>query len=172
MVSVVVPDGVDANQTFTVDFDGRCFDVKLPEGLNAGDLLEVSLPLGTASDDDALYAVGSRVKCCRSNGSWLEATVVEHDSTSGTYTVRCEPGGALKYFVEENDLAPPTFTPTPCGEHYEGRKVQVRGADGRWEEALVRAYDAASRSYAVEPLGAGGVRTGVQLSEIRLRQRL
>ena len=124
------------------------------------------------------HAIGASVRVARSNGSWSDAIIVDYDATGEAYTVRVQPGGALKYLVEESELAAPSYQPRALGAHYEGRRVQVRGlsAGGGYEEALIRDYDAAEQTYVVEVLvassGCGDLRRGVRGDQVRLRERV
>ncbi len=195
---VTVPTGISAGDTFLVEApDSRFFSVECPIGNGEGDDIDIELPCTGAVDNNsaraaapaaattAPHAIGQRVKVLRTNGSWTPATIVDADECSGTFTVRLDQGGALKYFVEASDLAEMDYTPKSAGEHYEGRRVQVcvegndkplRGESWpMWEDAVIRRYDAQTRTYTCEldRGGAeGGTRHGLRATDIRVRQRV
>ena len=99
--------------------------------------------------------------------------MVDHDNFSGTYTVRLEQG-ALKYMVEESEMAELDHAPAAIGVHYEGRRVQVRasGSAPTWEEAIVRAFEAPTRTYVVEMVRTSRLRHGVRHDHMRIRTSL
>lgn len=203
VLCVTVPAGVGAGQTFQVEsLEHGLLDVVCPDGVAEGDMIDLELPSASGKlcafadplQKETSMHVGSRCKVLRTSGSWTPATIVEHDECSDTFTLQLDSGGALKHCVESSDLAELDYTPDRCGEHYEGRCVQVRayGAldpcetpgygrlpskipHGQWEPAVVRAYDARTRTYTCElDRGGsnGGVRRGVLARDIRVRQRV
>jgi hypothetical protein len=217
-IEVRVPEGVRAGDVFYCEVDGfdHTFEVALPEGVEPGATIHLQIVPGETDGGGAAVAsattgastaaggaargsagrpavpthpIGARVRVARTNGSWSDASVVGYDELSETYTVQVG-GGALKYMVEESELAPPSYAPRTVGEHFEGRRVQVLlsatteggGVGGRpqrtsatsqhggggargsgWEEAFVRAFDEETRTYTVEPLRGGGEATGGDL---------
>ena len=199
---VLVPQGVAAGDVFIVQSAYGDFEVECPQEMGAGDELLVDLPdepTATAHPPHALPLqpdaaaatpcasatqpeLTSRIpgdprrrrcKVLRSNGSWSPAVVVDHDDLSGTYTVQLEQG-ALKHMVEEGEMAELDHTPTTVGAHYEGRRVQIRasGNASAWEEAIVRAFEAPTRTYVVEMVRTSQLRHGVRRDDIRIRTSL
>ena len=117
------------------------------------------------------YKLGEKVQVQRTSGDWSPASVKEYDELSDTYTVELLVTKQLKYMVSENELQPLEFRAQQCGEHFQGRRVQVPfvGAMSR-DEVMgeVRAYDEATDTYTVA-MDSGVTKTGLLADEIKVR---
>ena len=111
-VAVIIPDGVIAGDTLTVEAAwGGKFDVVVPEGLFEGDTLEVDLPVEAAAND----------------GDFCEPTAQARD---GAYQSEfCEPTAE----AWDGGAAP------AGGTYHVGEKVKVQRSNGAWSPAEVSA---------------------------------
>ena len=189
--TVIVPPGIRTGDVFLVQLALELFEVVCPPGASEGEVLDVQLPPvdSTAPLAQAPQVLQDphpehppagaaqprrRVKVQRTNGSWSPGVIVDQDELSGTYTVQLDHSNALKHLVSDAELQDLDYEPPPVGSHYDGRRVQVRSVHrpAAWEEALVRAFDGVSRTYTVELLQSGEMKSCVRSDEIRLRTSL
>ena len=96
-VNIIVPDGCYAGDIFTVEFEGRSFEIGVPDGCGPGDELTVEVPeesplasscsscsqqpsgspaSAPAAEDDFKCKPGQRVELLRSDGAFSPGTVV------------------------------------------------------------------------------------------------
>ena len=157
LVQVTIPNDCFAGDPLSVQAAwGGVFEVVVPAGLLPGDVMEVELPTEEAASSEpgtdaradtptsaeeavpstaeseyaGLHKLGSRVSVLRTNGTYSPGTIRDYDYLSDTYTLELD-GGALKYLVDEDSIAPLDYRPAKAGEHFVGRRVQARIAVAR-----------------------------------------
>ena len=74
LVDVVIPDGCYAGNEFTVDFDGKSFNIIVPDGLNPGEMLTVESvkELRNGARQNAFDLATSSAKQQRFQMAWMD----------------------------------------------------------------------------------------------------
>ena len=140
-VVVEVPDGVASGELFSVEFDGRIFEVTVPEGMLPGDEIEIELP--TSNLPPPTTASQGGVGWDDWDTAWAPV-----------------PKGAASW------AEPPAPVPY-YGRYKIDEKVQVQRSSGAWSPATVKEYDELSDTYTIELLVSKMLKYMVSENEIQ-----
>ena len=186
-VDVVVPDGVDAGDYFTVEVAGSAFEVELPEGVAAGDSLRVTLPACMGLPSGAIEierltldatdppASDTEYVCGVREAAFVRRALGESRRMASVVDRRAN----MLRSDDPNLRRDTTSTQTACTAgaanstsqaHYTGKRVEVERSDGSFSPASIVAYDAQSDTYTLEV--NGGTKWLVETGSIRELDRL
>lgn len=187
-VTIIIPDGCYPGDEFTVEFDGRSFNIGVPDGCEPGMELQVEVPAEEPPPEDTRprrpkarrpeELVGRRVKLV---GLVAKGVLNGRKGTVNSYNAQRErllmtidgmadvPVAVKWENVEElpeDDEAPVDDEPPeapPAGVHYVGDRVLVERSNGSTSLGTVVEYDEALETYVID-IGNGILKYGVEES--------
>jgi len=186
MLTVVVPDGLEAGDEFVVCADGHEFAVTVPEGVAGNVAIEVDVPVSDSEIGD--YA--SDLKGAPVGGNVaerVEITVPDGVLAGEPFNVESPWGGLFEVVAPAGVVAGDTLeielpcAPVPCegsaaasspataaSSAYEvGERVQAQRTDGSWSVAEVLEYDDVSDTYTVRLATTGQLKYLLTESELQ-----
>lgn len=193
--TVIVPDGCYPGDEFTVELDGRTFNVGVPEGCGPGDAIVVDPPQPEAPEEGDPWLtehrhtppepipkqlIGRRVQLCglfakgllngrkgevRSYNEAKDLLVVTVDGMHPDVSVKCANVVPLPADDEPDPDNDEPPEAPPAGMHYVGDRVLVERSNGSQSFATVVEYDEVFETYSLE-IGNGVLKYGVEESYI------
>jgi len=189
-VMIVIPDGCWPGDEFTVEFNGRSFNIGVPDGCEPGMELQVEVPSEEEEEPPPrrqqrplartpFELVGRRAALCglvakgilNGRKGTVNSYIAERDRLILTIDGMA-PDVAVKWEnveeLPEDDIAPPDDEPPeapPAGVHYVGDRVLVERSNGATSLATVVEYDEVQEAYVLD-VGNGILKYGVEESYI------
>lgn len=153
-VEVTIPDGCFTGMEFTVELNGLCFGVVVPEGCGPGVLLQVDVPQENPTPTSPTYSQQPEILPPMSPTNMPIGTPQALADAAAHARLQ-----SLQLSDSSEDERGPKFAV--------GAGVEVKQTDGNWSMATVTSYNEAGRNYNVK-VADGPIQCYVKESNLRI----
>ena len=155
-VTVVVPDGCFPGMEFTVDFDGRQFNIAVPDGVEPGMELAVEVPPedpAEAAAPEPAPAPAPAPASSSSSRNYRDMHIPPYRGSNAPAPAASKSSNEWAPASSLFAMGPAEGFGNPAGDFHVGQLVQVTRSDGSWTYGKIMEYEDMGDTYTIMTRG-------------------